>query len=583
MNNQVQASQINKGLPPVLLFIIVVALFFGSFTNDFIWHDKSLIEETSALSFRDMGGLFVEPNPSPVREGAMQYRPVSRMLLYLDSMLWGSAPFWYHIENILLHYMVVLLFYNIVLTAFKDIRTALLSSALFALHPIAVEPVNSVMAREGIISALFLMVSLSALLHLRGGKARWGILALLAFILSVLSLEHGIVFSVFLAANAFFSRDEPLRGRTSIVIMFLLVTASYFLLRMIFHGTEAFLTGLQTDLALSGLFKYFTMIVFPFSLHLGYTLEPLSVFSYSGFIAVACLLVLLAATVAPRTPGAIRAASIWILVFFIPFSNSVPYVSFPLADRYAYLALPGFCLLGGWGINALIKKKQFFGILLFAAILVVLGATTHRQNVVWKNDFLLWETAVKRSPSNARAYYHLARIHDEIHAPVKAISYYKAALRSDPMYAAPHIGLGNLYKSIGEYDLAFNHYTISLILAPQKTWIHLNLGDVYMEKEDWDRAIYSYTRYLKHRPDNSDTHYKIAVAFQSKGDYVSSISHYNEALSSRPRFAKARYDLSRLLLQVDDLQNARHELRLALIIDPNYSEARALLKEIATQ
>jgi Tfp pilus assembly protein PilF len=582
LDNEVHTSQANKGLPPVLLLIAIVVLFYGTFSYGLTWLDKPLVNQTAEMSLSDLQGFLTQEHSWPQQDSTLQYRPLNQILLYLDHMLWGKNTLWYHAENIILHFLVTLLFYRIVLLSFGDIRTAFYSSLLFAIHPIAVEPVSSILARESIICALFIMLSLWALLNARGGKKSWIMFSILAFLLSILSLEHGIILSVFIVAHAFLSRHKTIRANALTVILFLMATASYFYLRTILQVNEPISAAedVNAGIALSVLYKYFIIVIFPFSLHVAYNFDPIGVFSPQGFIVIFFLTGLIVATVLPRTPEAIRCACLWILVSIIPFIYLIPFVSSPLTDRYVYLALPGFCLLGGWATSALVRQRQYVGILLFSTIIVVLGVTTYKQSIVWKNDFLLWENAVKRSPSNAEAYYNLAKVHDEVGSHLMAISYYKTSLNKKPMYVAPHIGLGNLYKSIGEHDQAFHHYTLSLVLAPQKYWIHLNIGDVLMEKGEWDRALDSYTRYLEHKPDDPNAHYKIAVAYQSKGDYVSSIGHFNEALSSKPRFAKARYDLSRLLVGIDDIHNARQELRLALLIDPNFSEARTLLEEI---
>lgn len=588
MNDKGRTSRIDRELAPVLLFFMVVAMFYGTLSSNFTWHDRPMMDEVSTMSASDMPAIFMETLSSPDRDGEKQYRPAARTSILFDHMLWGADPKWRHVENILLHYIVVLMFYFVVLNAFDDIRIALFSSVLFALHPLAVEPVNSVMARDGMLAALFMMVALKALMRARPGHLRWGPVAIFAFALSIFSIESSILLGLFLALMFFLSGKGSPRIRASAIVAFLLTAAAYLYLRVHLHWNETYSEFLRPAFwdrdmygsTLSEIYKYLTMMTMPFALNVGYALSPVEVSSLQGMAAISSFTILLLAVALPWSPEPLRAASAWILVFSLPFLNSLPYSSLHISDRYVYLALPGICLLTGWAINALLIRNQYFGSLVLACMLVVLGVETYRQNIVWTDDFTLWDNAVKRSPVSAYANYNQGRIHDEIDARAKAITFYDAAVHSDPMYFAPYFGLGNLYKRTERYDLAISNYSVALLLAPDKKWINLNLGDVYAEKGQWGLAINSYMRYLEEAPGDPTAHHKIAVALQGKGDYEGAQEHFDEALSSWPGYAKAHYDYSQLLLSIDDRESARHELKLALLIKPEYSEARKLLKEI---
>jgi Tfp pilus assembly protein PilF len=573
----------NKRLPPALLLIAVAGLFFSIFENGFLWHDKQLLESAETISFADVPEYFLGTSPAADGEVDEYYRPVARLGLLLDHVLWNSNPIWYHVEGAFLHFLVTLVFYRIVLAAFGDVMVAFFSSMLFAVHPISVEPVNFVSARGSLIGMLFLTASIKSLLNARGGKARWLLFSLLLFLLSMLSLESGIVLSFFLVAFALLSGWRALRAGIPVMFVFLLMTASYYLLLMYVHGEPSLLPGRSLDMeaVLSGLSEYLRLPLTPFSVHVCYEPGPVEVFSFVSIAVMCAAGALLAASVLPWTPGPVRAACIWILVCSIPLTCAVPHVCVPLSDSHIYMALPGFCLLAGWAIWFLYRRNFFYITILFVTILVILGTATYKQNILWKNNFLLFEDAIRKSPHNASAHFYLAGAHEDIFSPLKAIIHYNTSLRHDPENWRAYARLGDLYGGTGQFDQAISSYEKALSLSSEARWIHSRMGETYMDGGDLDMALDSYWIFLQHYPGDSDAHYKMAIAYERKGDYENSLNHFHEALSAKPSLAKARYDLARLYIKLKDLHNARMELRVALIIEPNYTEARDLFNEIS--
>ena len=148
-----------------------------------------LVLLATLVTFRNVTGLpftivddpsFVVHNPfvaDPFGQGvvallrttSMGYPHTFTVLsLALDRMLFGTAPAGYHATSLLVHLLNVVLIYALALRFDASVRAAAAAAALFALHPIVVEPVCWVIGRKDLLSTLLL---LAGLLVLAGRRA----------------------------------------------------------------------------------------------------------------------------------------------------------------------------------------------------------------------------------------------------------------------------------------------------------------------------------------------------------------------------------------------------------------------------
>ncbi len=158
-----------------------------------------LVLAATVATFRDVVGLpftivddpsFVVHNPfvaAPLGQGwiallrttSMGYpHTVTVLSLALDRALFGTAPAGYHAVNLLCHLANVALLYAVVLRFDVGVRAAAGAAALFALHPLVVEPVCWVIGRKDLLSTTLLLLGLLVCAGRRGdgrpiGVARW--------------------------------------------------------------------------------------------------------------------------------------------------------------------------------------------------------------------------------------------------------------------------------------------------------------------------------------------------------------------------------------------------------------------------
>jgi hypothetical protein len=97
-------------------------------------------------------------------------RPTLLATEIVDHLLWGEAPWGYHLQSLAWHLGVSLLFFSGLAALTGELPLALTAAALFAVHPLGVEAVAAINYREDLLSAFFLLAALCAI----GAARQWG-------------------------------------------------------------------------------------------------------------------------------------------------------------------------------------------------------------------------------------------------------------------------------------------------------------------------------------------------------------------------------------------------------------------------
>ena len=118
-----------------LIGLLAVIGYYPSLSGTLVWDDDSWTTNITGLldNARGLGQMWLNL-------GALQqYYPLTGTSFWLDYQFWNFWTTPYHVENLLLHLLAAWLFWRLLL----QLRApgAGLASALFALHPVAVESV----------------------------------------------------------------------------------------------------------------------------------------------------------------------------------------------------------------------------------------------------------------------------------------------------------------------------------------------------------------------------------------------------------------------------------------------------------
>lgn len=90
------------------------------------------------------------------------YRPLTSLTFKLNAYFHGLNPKYFHLTNVLLHSIASYLFVALAKAVFKSRRKVILSSFLFALHPIHTEAVAGIVGRADILASIFYILAFLA-------------------------------------------------------------------------------------------------------------------------------------------------------------------------------------------------------------------------------------------------------------------------------------------------------------------------------------------------------------------------------------------------------------------------------------
>jgi len=402
---------VKPGYAWLALALLAVAPYLAGLQYGFVYDDHGVIGENAylenpaniipTLKLRTL----IDPE---VVDGV---RPVVIVSYFADRAAWGLQPAGYHLNNMTMHALAVLLVYAFATGLFASRKYAFLAALLFAWHPLLVEPVQSPSFREDILYTVFGMVFL-LIGRQKASSIFWMIVAIFAYVLALLSKEAAIVFP-FLLGVVWWLYPEQRPSKLRIKMWVSLVTALTLVWGwVVFVNRPAQQMGLDWNglsfrgveciWSLPGLLVWnLKKILYPHPLSIDYRIDPVVSPFEPAFIIGMLVLLAMAGLIwkLHKNHPVISLSLSWILLAFLPVSNLLPLFN-PVADRYAYLLVPGFTCLFVYTLHVLSPKAWPLALLLAG---MYLGLVLNRLSD-WKNDRNLWTAALNVEPKSARAH-----------------------------------------------------------------------------------------------------------------------------------------------------------------------------------
>jgi hypothetical protein len=156
-----KAVNIFRNKPTVLIVVFLTfatLLTYGnSLLNGFVWDDHDII--VNNVVNRDVANflsLFSSADSTVSGSQKAYYRPLNRLTYMLDYQIFGLRPAGYHLVNIIIHLMTVILLICCHET-FSPNPSRHSSRRYFAVHPVNAEAVNFISARNSPLAAFFVL------------------------------------------------------------------------------------------------------------------------------------------------------------------------------------------------------------------------------------------------------------------------------------------------------------------------------------------------------------------------------------------------------------------------------------------
>jgi protein O-mannosyl-transferase len=478
-------------------------------------------------------------------------RPIVNFSYAADRVIWGGSLLGYHLTNVLLHVLNVLLLFQVARRTVEDqrVRTAadpsrleiratvvaFTAAATFGLHPMMTEAVGYISGRSEVLcGAFFLAALLAARRWLLGAGRGWLVLAFALWIGSLLSKEIGAIWPLVLlgydrlvlAGDRERSRRRwrrvlgPLLGLT---VLAGVVRVAVLVLVENPDGAEIIWRYALVEVEV--MFRYFSLLLSPADQSI---FHQVSEVRWPPAPRVVLALIWLAAWLGAawklaRLDGAVTLGMIWFVLLLVPSSVLVLLnLGEPMAEHRVYLAAAGFFLASGtivghvWAFfDTRTPRSRLLLRFSMAAWLTVLGGLTVLRNEVWSDPVRLWLDAAEKAPDIWVPHVMLGSVLQERGAREEAIVAYRRAIRLRPGERAAYMRLGLAQAELGRLAEARATFQSLLMLDPTSAVGHNGLGAVALLEHKPDEARRYYEQALAHHPNDLASRQSLAMLYET--------------------------------------------------------------------
>lgn len=610
------------------ILAVILAVVFFTYTpvlkGDFLlWDDDVHVLEN--LTIR---GLDLEHVQDMLTSTVSKiYIPLTNLSFALEYHYFGYKPFVYHLDNLLLHLIVVIFVFLLGRKMGLSQGAAGAAALIFGIHPIHVESVAWITERKDVLYAVFYMAALlSYLCYLERRAYRFLALTTVLGALSMLAKPMALSLPLILLLLDWFHGRLSRRCFYEKAPLAALIAG----LGWITYAAHARIPGesvAQSVLIWPWTFTfYLRQFVFPFiSVPIDRLPKPMALSNPEYLLSLLVfLLIVVAVARFRRNRWFLFAVSFYFLsIFFLLRFDELKDVNV-VADRFMYLPSAGFCLwLGsaiGRGFTGGVKGRLGRGVTaaMIFAVIGILSLKTFGQGRVWKDSISLWQHQLRYFPDEHLALNNLAialrdqkdykqaernyknilkisvqgpgiglseEAEESIKKVTQTMNLYKKAIAIDPECVGAQYNLANLYADIGMVTEAAEAYIRTLGLDPGYRDAHFNLGRLYQELGDYQQTIYAYEQTIATHPGQEDIYINVILAYnealQKELDNVSYRQAREKTLdrlvglvdSRRPGRATSFFNLGVVYDEMGEPLKAIEAYQKALRVQPNHAHA----------
>jgi len=565
------------GLILLAVFLTYLPVLKAGFTN---WDDPLFV----------LDNLYIRSfNPVSLKwilTGLLgNWAPVTWLSYSLDYRLGGLDPFWFHLQNLILHFLATVLVFLLVrqigeVSALPDksgkpaarvyplVSVAWIVALFFGVHPLHVENVAWITGRIDLLCGVFYLASLLFYLKLTAGNPRPRAsftLSLGFYGLAFMSKSNAVTLPLVLMLLDVWPLRKPWKGLGN-----LLKEKAVFLLPALAVGVATILARQQLNSVASLMLvpmdyrimnAFHSIFFYPWKMLMPFELCPLYPMlqgsTYSGPYVLSLVGFGIVSVFCVRTwkrAPEYSVAWLFYILTLLPTLGLISVGSQAAADRYAYLpSLVPFILVAIL-INRLFPTKRLFAAVLVIGLSAGLAWGARQQVGYWKDSTSLWEHELRYYPIN---------------------------------YPSAYSCLGDAYREAGNLDGALRLYELGLQGFPNLAFLHNGKGAVLLEMGRNEEAVQAFQDALSTSVSGDDqaalahAHLDVLYSRMGKGDLAE--KERGLALSAAPTNAWQHFDLGERYLKYGFPEQAQAQFRLADKIYPWYAEARAKCDGIPTR
>jgi Tfp pilus assembly protein PilF len=560
----------------VTLFVATLALYSRAFFFPFCVIDDgdyvtNNVHVASGLSIDNIAWAFTAFHSG-------NWHPLTWLSLMLDSQLFGVAPAGFHLVNIVFHALNAALLFLLFRYVTGAVWRSAFVAACFAFHPLHVESVAWIAERKDVLSTLFLILTLLLYSgYVKQAKRGLYLCSLAAFVLGLMAKPMLVTLPVILLLLDFWpferlrirffasgpnlpSHDEVDGHRFAFLVMekvpFVLFAAVSSTLTL-FAQKPSISTLTNVPLldrgsnALLALVVYVEKMFFPFDLAIIYPLVSVPLWKAGCAAAILAAITFMVIKCSDKRRY-LAVGWFWYLITLLPVLGIIQVGRQALADRYTYIPFIGLFIMASWGGGELCSKlpaiRKFAGVAA-AGVCILLSAATWIQLGYWRDNFILFDHALKVTENNHFAHYSLGLVYEQQKRPELAITEYMKSIEIEPRDPMVHFDLGFLFDAQGNPAEAIRHFEEAIRLNPGFAQAHFTLGIVLGKVGKINESIRELGVALRIEPDNTKYLNNLGVVLAQQGIIDDAIELFSKAVRLNPNDTKAYNNLQIALQQ----------------------------------
>lgn len=563
----------------LLLFVIVLITYFTSLFNGFVYDDFAAITKNPLLQ-NPTKWYLIFTKEYFLFSYEMTYRPLVTISYLFDYFIWRLNPFGYHLTNIIIHILNVLLIYLLSIKITRDRVFSIFNGVLWGILAINSEAVNGISYREDLLTMLFFMFAfLLYIWEKEKGNFLLVIVVGSSYFLALLSKEMAVTFPIIVILfDILFYRDTIKKSIKS-YILFVFLTLIYLMLRFLislgliqekaqYVGGNVFVSILLT----SKIFlKYILLTLFPIRLSAEYVINPPeNLLNIGILISIIIHLAVIIFSISYVKKDKLVTFFIWFFYLsLLPVANIIPIWN-PMAERYMYLPSLALSFLICSFLFRYIKKSVGMGILVIIILFNI--AIVLKQNRIWKDEISLWENAVKVSPDSGRARVHLGEVYHHSGLIKEAIREYLRVIKISPDYYWAYNNLGQILLEENEIDEAIKLFRKTIELNKNFIYAYNNLGHAYYLKKDYEKAELAYQLTIEINKYYLDPYINLGILYIETKKFKEAKDICLRALDINYNLGEVHTNLGIIYHQEGNLGEAEKEFKIAIQVDKNRTD-----------